>query len=109
MRYEALADPIGNTPLVGLPRLSPRSDVRLWVKLEGHNPTGSVKDRIAKAMVDDAGEGGRLAPGVSHGRAVQRHHRHRPGPGGPGPGLPAGRGHAREHLGRAPPAAGAVR
>jgi cysteine synthase len=65
MRYEDLADAIGNTPLVGLPRLSPRSDVRLWAKLEGHNPTGSVKDRIAKAMVDDAEKSGRLAPGAT--------------------------------------------
>ena len=96
MRYEDLADAIGNTPLVGLPRLSPGSDVRLWVKLEGNNPTGSVKDRIAKAMVDDAEKAGRLVPG-DPGRAVQRQHRHRPGPGGPGPRLPAGGGHAREH------------
>jgi [CysO sulfur-carrier protein]-thiocarboxylate-dependent cysteine synthase len=65
MRYEDLADAIGNTPLVGLPRLSPRSDVRLWAKLEGHNPTGSVKDRIARAMVDDAEKAGRLAPGAT--------------------------------------------
>src|SRR5437773_11391784 len=65
MRHEDLADAIGNTPLVGLPRLSPRSDVRLWAKLEGHNPTGSVKDRIARAMVDDAEKAGRLAPGAT--------------------------------------------
>ena len=65
MRYEDLADAIGNTPLVGLPRLSPRPDVRLWAKLEGHNPTGIVKDRIAKAMVDDAEKSGRLAPGAT--------------------------------------------
>jgi [CysO sulfur-carrier protein]-thiocarboxylate-dependent cysteine synthase len=65
MRYEDLADAIGNTPLVGLPRLSPRSDVRIWAKLEGNNPTGSVKDRIAKAMVDDAEKSGRLAPGAT--------------------------------------------
>ena len=65
MRYEDLADAIGNTPLVGLPRLSPSPQVRLWVKLEGHNPTGSVKDRIAKAMVDDAEKAGRLAPGAT--------------------------------------------
>ena len=65
MRHEDLADAIGNTPLVGLPRLSPRPDVRLWAKLEGHNPTGSVKDRIAKAMVDDAEKSGRLAPGAT--------------------------------------------
>ena len=65
MRYEDLADAIGNTPLVGLPRLSPSPNVRLWAKLEGQNPTGSVKDRIAKAMVDDAEKAGRLAPGAT--------------------------------------------
>jgi cysteine synthase len=65
MRYEDLADAIGNTPLVGLPRLSPRPGVRLWAKLEGHNPTGSVKDRIARAMVDDAEKSGRIAPGAT--------------------------------------------
>jgi len=63
MRYEDLVDAIGNTPLVGLPRLSPRPGVRLWAKLDGQNPTGSVKDRIAKAMVDDAEKTGRLTPG----------------------------------------------
>ena len=65
MRHEDLADAIGNTPLVGLPRLSPRPGVRLWAKLEGHNPTGSVKDRIARAMVDDAEKTGRLGPGAT--------------------------------------------
>jgi cysteine synthase B len=65
VRHEDLADAIGNTPLVGLPRLSPRPGVRLWAKLEGHNPTGSVKDRIARAMVDDAEKTGRLRPGAT--------------------------------------------
>jgi cysteine synthase B len=65
VRYEDLVDAIGNTPLVGLPRLSPRPDVRLWAKLEGQNPTGSVKDRIAKAMVVDAEKTGRLTPGAT--------------------------------------------
>ncbi|MGH2816104.1 MAG: pyridoxal-phosphate dependent enzyme, partial [Actinomycetota bacterium] len=65
MRYEDLADAIGNTTLVGLPSLSPSPDVRLWAKLEGQNPTGSVKDRIAKAMVDDAEKTGRLPPGAT--------------------------------------------
>jgi [CysO sulfur-carrier protein]-thiocarboxylate-dependent cysteine synthase len=65
MRYEDLADAIGNTPLVGLPRLSPRPGVRLWAKLESNNPTGSVKDRIARAMVDDAEKTGRLKPGAT--------------------------------------------
>jgi [CysO sulfur-carrier protein]-thiocarboxylate-dependent cysteine synthase len=63
VRYEDLADAIGNTPLVGLPRLAPKPEVRLWAKLEGHNPTGSVKDRIALAMVTDAEKTGRLKPG----------------------------------------------
>jgi cysteine synthase len=65
VRHEDLADAIGNTPLVGLPRLSPRPGVRLWAKLEGNNPTGSVKDRIARAMVDEAEKAGRLAPGAT--------------------------------------------
>src|SRR6266542_2304188 len=65
MRHEDLADAIGNTPLVGLPRLSPKPGVRLWAKLESQNPTGSVKDRIARQMVDDAEKAGRLAPGAT--------------------------------------------
>jgi [CysO sulfur-carrier protein]-thiocarboxylate-dependent cysteine synthase len=65
MRYEDLADAVGNTPLVGLPRLSPKPDVRLWAKLEGHNPTGSVKDRIARQMIADAEKSGRLTQGAT--------------------------------------------
>jgi len=65
MRYQDLADAIGNTPLVGLPLLSPKPGVRLWAKLESHNPTGSVKDRIARQMVDDAEKTGRLGPGAT--------------------------------------------
>ncbi|MDP9223677.1 MAG: PLP-dependent cysteine synthase family protein [Actinomycetota bacterium] len=55
MKYKSILDLVGNTPLVEVPRLSPDPSVRLWVKLEGQNPTGSVKDRIAVAMVE-AGE-----------------------------------------------------
>jgi cysteine synthase B len=65
MRYEDLVDAIGNTPLVGLPRLSPKPGIRLWAKLEGQNPTGSVKDRVAKAMVEDAEKSGVLGPGAT--------------------------------------------
>jgi [CysO sulfur-carrier protein]-thiocarboxylate-dependent cysteine synthase len=54
---------IGNTPLVGIQRLSPKPRVRLWAKLEGQNPTGSLKDRIALAMVEDAEREGKLHPG----------------------------------------------
>ncbi|WP_432979347.1 PLP-dependent cysteine synthase family protein [Dactylosporangium sp. CA-233914] len=62
-RYESLLDACGNTPLVGLPRLSPSAEVRLWAKLEDRNPTGSVKDRVALWMVKAAEESGRLRPG----------------------------------------------
>ena len=55
MKYKSVLDLIGNTPLVQVQSLSPTPEVRLWVKLEGQNPTGSVKDRIALAMIE-AGE-----------------------------------------------------
>ena len=62
MRYDDILDAIGNTPLVGMSRLSPKPEVRLWGKLEGQNPTGSLKDRIAKRMVEDAEASGNLTP-----------------------------------------------
>lgn len=55
MRYGSILDTIGKTPLVQVSRLSPVEDVRIWVKLEGQNPTGSVKDRVAVALIE-AGE-----------------------------------------------------
>jgi len=64
-RFTNVVESIGNTPLVELPRLSPKAGVRIWAKLEGHNPTGSVKDRVAKAMIEDAEERGAIAPGQS--------------------------------------------
>jgi [CysO sulfur-carrier protein]-thiocarboxylate-dependent cysteine synthase len=63
MRFDSLLDSIGGTPLVGLPKLSPSADVRLWAKLEDHNPTGSIKDRAALRMLLDAEKDGRLRPG----------------------------------------------
>src|SRR3954452_14852695 len=54
---------IGNTPLVELPRLSPKPGVRLYAKLEGQNPTGSIKDRVALALIEDAESRGGLEPG----------------------------------------------
>ncbi|MBO0802069.1 MAG: cysteine synthase [Nocardiopsaceae bacterium] len=63
MRYDNLLASLGNTPLVGLPRLSPSGDVRLWAKLEDRNPTGSVKDRAAFFMVEQAEKDGLLRPG----------------------------------------------
>ncbi len=65
MRFDSLLDSVGHTPLVGLPHLSPSADVRLWAKLEDRNPTGSVKDRAALAMVDQAERDGVLTPGAT--------------------------------------------
>jgi [CysO sulfur-carrier protein]-thiocarboxylate-dependent cysteine synthase len=62
-RYGDLVQSIGNTPLIELRRLSPKPGVRIWAKLESRNPTGSVKDRVAKAMIEDAEERGLIAPG----------------------------------------------
>ena len=62
-QYESILEAIGNTPLVELPRLSPRPGVRMFAKLEGRNPTGSVKDRVAKAMIDRAEAEGLISPG----------------------------------------------
>ena len=64
-RYDSLLDSVGSTPLVGLPNLSPSPDVRLWAKLEDRNPTGSVKDRAALAMVEAAEADGLLTPGCT--------------------------------------------
>jgi [CysO sulfur-carrier protein]-thiocarboxylate-dependent cysteine synthase len=63
MRYDSLLDSVGRTPLVGLPRLSPAPGVQLWAKLEDRNPTGSVKDRAAFYMVEQAEKDGLLHPG----------------------------------------------
>jgi len=62
-RYESILELIGNTPLVGLHALSPSPDVRIYGKLEGQNPGGSSKDRIALKMVELAERDGRLARG----------------------------------------------
>jgi cysteine synthase B len=65
VRFDSLLESVGRTPLVGLPRLSPSPDVRLWAKLETDNPTGSVKDRAALYMVAAAEKEGLLRPGVT--------------------------------------------
>ncbi len=71
-RYDSLLQALGNTPLVGLQRLSPRWDdgrdgphVRLWAKLEDRNPTGSIKDRPAVRMIEQAEADGLLRPGAT--------------------------------------------
>ncbi|MGH3321542.1 MAG: PLP-dependent cysteine synthase family protein [Streptosporangiaceae bacterium] len=65
MRFGSLLDAVGRTPLIGLPRLSPSADVRLWAKLEDRNPTGSVKDRVAFSMVEAGEKDGLLSPGCT--------------------------------------------
>ncbi|MEZ0578495.1 PLP-dependent cysteine synthase family protein [Nocardioides sp. MH1] len=65
VRYDNLLASVGGTPLVGLPRLSPAPDVRIWAKLEDRNPTGSIKDRPALRMVEEAEKDGRLRPGCT--------------------------------------------
>jgi [CysO sulfur-carrier protein]-thiocarboxylate-dependent cysteine synthase len=62
-RFGNIVESIGNTPLVELPRLTPKPEVRIYAKLEGHNPTGSVKDRVAKSMIETAEAEGAIEPG----------------------------------------------
>jgi [CysO sulfur-carrier protein]-thiocarboxylate-dependent cysteine synthase len=62
-RFGDIVESIGNTPLVELPRLSPKAEVRIFAKLEGHNPTGSVKDRVAKSMIEAAEAAGAIEAG----------------------------------------------
>ncbi len=62
-RYGDIVQAIGNTPLVELKRLSPKPGVRLWAKMESLNPTGSVKDRVARSLIEDAEEKGAIRPG----------------------------------------------
>ena len=63
---------VGSTPLVELRRLTPKPPVRIYAKLEGQNPTGSIKDRVAKAMIEDAEASGELRPGRERGRSSSR-------------------------------------
>src|SRR5919206_1819589 len=62
-KYGDIVQAIGHTPLVELKRLSPKPGVRIWAKLESHNPTGSVKDRVARSLIEDAEEKGLIRPG----------------------------------------------
>ena len=80
----SILDAIGNTPLVELDRVNPNPRVRLLAKLEGSNPGGSVKDRIALEMVRDGLERGALRPGKTILEATSGQHRHRPRDGGRG-------------------------
>jgi cysteine synthase len=64
-RYGDIVQAIGNTPLIELPRLSPKPGVHIWAKLESHNPTGSVKDRVARALIEDAEAKGAIGAGTT--------------------------------------------
>lgn len=61
-RYASIVDAIGHTPLVEIARMCPNPNVRLYAKLEFMNPTGSVKDRVARALIEDLERSGRLTP-----------------------------------------------
>src|ERR1700731_2708181 len=63
MLYSSILDTIGTTPLVELKSFSPRPGVQIFAKLEGANPTGSIKERIAKKMIEEAEARGKLTPG----------------------------------------------
>ncbi|MEI6665540.1 MAG: cysteine synthase family protein [Chloroflexota bacterium] len=63
MLFHSMLDMVGNTPLVEIAAFSPKPSVHIYAKLEGQNPTGSVKDRIAKFMIEAAERDGRLKPG----------------------------------------------
>jgi len=62
-RFGDIVESIGNTPLVELPKLSPKPEVKIYAKLEGHNPTGSVKDRVARSMIEAAEAQDAIEPG----------------------------------------------
>jgi len=62
VRANDILEAVGNTPLVGIQRLSPNPQAPLWAKLEGQNPTGSLKDRIALSMIEEAERSGQLRP-----------------------------------------------
>ena len=64
-RYGSVVEMIGNTPLIPICKLNPNPKVEIWAKVEGCNPGGSVKDRIALSMIEAAEEAGQLKPGMT--------------------------------------------
>ncbi len=79
-RFPSIVDAIGFTPLVEVPSVCPNPNVRLYAKLESMNPTGSVKDRVAKYLIEDLERVRPPAAGLDHHRADERQHRHRAWP-----------------------------
>ena len=102
MKVDNILQTIGNTPHVRINRLfGPGANV--WVKSERSNPGGSIKDRIALAMVEDAEKSGALQPGGTIIEPTSGNTGIGPGLGGSGEGLPPDSGDARQHEHRAPP------
>ena len=107
-QVSSILDLIGNTPLVDVSSLSPNPAVRILVKLEGQNPGGSVKDRIALSMVEEAEKDGRLSPGDTLLEPSSGNTGIGLGARGAGEGIPPQGGAALERVGGAPPAARGV-
>ncbi len=95
-RYESILDAIGHTPLVAIPRMSPNPAVRIYAKLEMVNPTGSVKDRAAKYLVEDLERRGRARDRLDHPRADLGQHRDRARDDRAPQGIPGGARDARQ-------------
>jgi hypothetical protein len=98
MKADNILQTIGNTPHVRINRLF-GSTHNVWIKSERSNPGGSIKDRIALAMVEAAETQWRPQARRHHHRAHLGQHRRGPGHGGCGQGLQADSGHARQHVG----------
>ncbi len=99
-RFDTILDTIGGTPVVRINKLAP-AHVNLFVKVEAFNPMGSVKDRLALGVIEEAERQRRAEARPDRDRGNQRQHRHRPGHGVRAEGLSAGRHHGGEFLRRA--------
>ena len=96
-KHDSILGTVGNTPVVKINKLAPNG-ANLYVKVEAFNPMGSVKDRLALGVIEDAERSGKLAAGPDGDRGDQRQHRHRPRHGLRPEGLPPGGHHGRELL-----------
>ena len=101
MIHDHILSTIGNTPVIRLNRIAPKH-VEMYVKVEAFNPGGSVKDRLAYAIITDAERRGTLQPGPDRHRSHFRQYRHRTGDGLRCQGLSLCRGDGRNLLDRTP-------
>ena len=88
-KFANITETVGNTPVVRINRLAP-PEVNLYVKVEAFNPLGSVKDRLALGVIEEAERSGKAETGADGGGGDQREHRNRAGHGVRGQGLPPG-------------------